>query len=163
MLTNFIDTLAASVVVTFIIGVGDRHLDNILFQIDTGKVVHIDFGFICDLDPKFFQPSIRLVQDWVRLMGDRFSEFQDLCCTFYSCLRKNASVILSYVSSCLNSELQSFLIVGKEKVIDNLQKKFALHLTEEESFGLIRDQIEIAYRSVFAKLNETAHRLASKT
>ncbi|KAL0208793.1 hypothetical protein P9112_011380 [Eukaryota sp. TZLM1-RC] len=161
LMANFIESLAVNVIMTFIIGVGDRHLDNILFQYHSGKVIHIDFGFICDLDPKFFQPAVRIVSSWVNVMGDRFQEFQDKCCSYYSILRKNMSSILSFIKCSINSQLQSFEVVGRKHILDTIVKKFAVEKTAEESYALIRDQIESAYRSVFAKLNETAHRLAT--
>lgn len=51
--------------VGYIIGLGDRHLDNVLIDMTTGEVVHIDYNvcfekgkrnldFICTLGQMFF-------------------------------------------------------------------------------------------------------------
>ncbi|KAE9421687.1 hypothetical protein Angca_003142, partial [Angiostrongylus cantonensis] len=32
----------------YVVGLGDRHLSNILFEIDTCKLVHIDLGMILE-------------------------------------------------------------------------------------------------------------------
>ena len=45
-------------VITYILGVGDRHYDNILIT-KNGKILHIDFGYILGRDPKPFQPIIK--------------------------------------------------------------------------------------------------------
>lgn len=46
-------------VMTYFLGVGDRHLENIMVDI-TGKFFHIDFGYILGQDPKPYPPPIKL-------------------------------------------------------------------------------------------------------
>ena len=41
----FASSLAASSICGYIAGVGDRHLDNILLDVSTGSLIHIDFGY----------------------------------------------------------------------------------------------------------------------
>ena len=43
---NFTRSVAVSSIVGHILGIGDRHLGNILIHQGTGEVVHIDFGFV---------------------------------------------------------------------------------------------------------------------
>lgn len=40
---NYIKSMAAYSCLGYIIGLGDRHLQNILIKKDEGKIVHIDF------------------------------------------------------------------------------------------------------------------------
>jgi FKBP12-rapamycin complex-associated protein len=42
--TNYIKSLAVMSIVGYILGLGDRHLCNIMIQKSSGKIVHIDFG-----------------------------------------------------------------------------------------------------------------------
>jgi phosphatidylinositol kinase/protein kinase (PI-3 family) len=46
--TAFAQSLAVMSMVGYLIGLGDRHLQNLLFEKRTGIVVHIDFGLIFD-------------------------------------------------------------------------------------------------------------------
>ena len=43
---NFTRSVAVSSIVGHILGIGDRHLGNILIDQGSGGVVHIDFGFV---------------------------------------------------------------------------------------------------------------------
>ncbi len=43
---NYTRSVAVSSIVGHILGIGDRHLGNILIDQRSGEVVHIDFGFV---------------------------------------------------------------------------------------------------------------------
>ena len=51
-------SVAVMSVVGFVIGLGDRHLDNILFDIRTGEVVHIDYNVCFDRGLKLKVPEV---------------------------------------------------------------------------------------------------------
>lgn len=44
IIRNYSVSLAVMSVIGYIIGLGDRHLDNILVKLGTGDVVHIDYN-----------------------------------------------------------------------------------------------------------------------
>jgi phosphatidylinositol 3-kinase len=95
---NFVYSCAGYCVVTYILGIGDRHLDNILIQ-RNGKLFHIDFGFILGADPKPMPSPMRIVQPMIDAMGGRHGEewntFLDLCVEMFNRLRKHADFFVS--------------------------------------------------------------------
>jgi phosphatidylinositol 3-kinase len=68
VLDTYIRSCAGYSVITYVLGVGDRHLDNLLLK-PTGEFFHVDFGFCFGRDPKPFRPPMRITQEMVNAMG----------------------------------------------------------------------------------------------
>ena len=67
---RFIKSLAGYCVITYLLGVGDWHLDNILLT-NGGYLFHIDFGYIYGEDPPLkgtISPRIRITKQMVDVM-----------------------------------------------------------------------------------------------
>jgi phosphatidylinositol 3-kinase len=66
-------------------------MDNLLLT-RTGKLFHIDFGFILGRDPKPMPPPMRLTREMVDAMGgtssELFTDFKKLCYTAFLHLRR---------------------------------------------------------------------------
>jgi phosphatidylinositol 3-kinase len=55
VMDTYVKSCAGYCMVTYLLGVGDRHLDNLLLH-QTGNFFHCDFSFILGEDPKKYQP-----------------------------------------------------------------------------------------------------------
>ena len=79
VMDTYIKSCAGHCVITYLLSVGDIHLDNLL-RCKSGKLFHIDFGFILGRDPKPMLPSMKPSKKIVEAMGgiqsDLFSDFK---------------------------------------------------------------------------------------
>ena len=94
--SKFINSLAVYSIITYLLGIGDRHLNNIMIH-KSGYLFHIDFGFILGNDPKFRVTYIRLCDDMIDALGgknsDNYKLFKIKCSKIFNCLRKHLGII----------------------------------------------------------------------
>ena len=98
---TYVRSCAGYCVATYLLGVGDRHLDNIMICGD-GHLFHIDFGFIFGRDPKPMPAPIRLTKEMIDGMGGpehaNYQKFKVLCCEAYNILRRSTTLFTTLVS-----------------------------------------------------------------
>jgi PI-3-kinase-related kinase SMG-1 len=90
--------------VGYIIGLGDRHLDNILIDYKTGEVVHIDYNVCFEKGLKLRVPEIvpfRMTQNMQRALGITGVEgsFRTACEQSLRVLRRNKETLLTLLEA----------------------------------------------------------------
>ncbi|GAY51877.1 hypothetical protein CUMW_137670 [Citrus unshiu] len=98
-LKRYSESVAAMSMVGHILGLGDRHLDNILLDFSSGDIVHIDYNVCFDKGQRLKVPEIvpfRLTQTIEAALGLTGIEgtFRANCEAVVSVLRKNKDILL---------------------------------------------------------------------
>ncbi|GAA5901956.1 hypothetical protein JCM8208_006648 [Rhodotorula glutinis] len=132
---TYIRSCAGYCVVTYLLGVGDRHLDNLLLSPD-GHFFHVDFGYILGRDPKPFPPAVKVCKEMVDALGGihspHYARFKSLCFTGFTTLRKNANLLINLVALMVEADVPD-IRVEPDKAVMKVQDKFLLALSEDEA------------------------------
>ncbi|KAJ1773772.1 hypothetical protein EV179_000091 [Coemansia sp. RSA 487] len=99
----YIRSAAVSSIAGWVLGIGDRHLQNILMDRSTAEVVHIDLGIAFDLGKLLPMPELvpfRLTREMIDGMGllGLQGTFQNTCQTALRVMRMNARVVITILN-----------------------------------------------------------------
>ncbi|EGG17773.1 phosphatidylinositol 4-kinase [Cavenderia fasciculata] len=132
---NFIKSMAAYSVVSYILQIKDRHNANILVD-DEGHIVHIDFGFIFDISPggdllTFEASPFKMNQEMIDIMGgkpnaEQFTWFMEQSVRAFLAARQHMDSIITLVELMLDTKLPCF----KEQTILHLRQRFCPNKSE---------------------------------
>ncbi|XP_037945852.1 phosphatidylinositol 4,5-bisphosphate 3-kinase catalytic subunit beta isoform [Teleopsis dalmanni] len=139
---EFTLSCAGYCVATYVLGVADRHSDNIMVK-RNGQLFHIDFGHILGhFKEKFGVRRERvpfvLTHDFVYVINkgradresDEFRYFQNMCEKAFLVLRKHGCLILSLFSMMISTGLPE---LSSEKDLNYLKETLVLEYTEEKA------------------------------
>ena len=158
---TYVKSCAGYCVITYLLGVGDRHLDNLLLAPD-GHFFHADFGYILGRDPKPFAPQMKLCKEMVEGMGSstspHYAAFKSYCFTAYTTLRKSSNLILNLFSLMVDANIPD-IKVEPQHAVEKVRERFHLEMSEEEAMrhfeGLIIDSVG----SIFPVVIDTIHNM----
>lgn len=158
---TYVKSCAGYCVITYLLGVGDRHLDNLLLA-PSGHFFHADFGYILGRDPKPFAPQMKLCKEMVEGMGSsaspHYAAFKSYCFTAYTTLRKSSNLILNLFSLMVDANIPD-IKVEPGRVVEKVRERFHLEMSEEEAIrhfeGLIIDSVG----SIFPVVIDTIHNM----
>jgi phosphatidylinositol 3-kinase len=141
LLTTYMCSLAAWTVITYLLGVGDRHMDNIMLT-DSGILFHIDYGFVLGKDPKPLAPHIRMNDSMIEGMGGKdsshYMEFKKICADVFLCLRRHISLFFNLLLVMAKADPPvTDLIFDAKYLEEQLSKRFLPGQTEAEARSTI--------------------------
>ncbi|GAM24534.1 hypothetical protein SAMD00019534_077090 [Acytostelium subglobosum LB1] len=126
---NFIRSMAAYSVVSYILQIKDRHNANILVD-EEGHIIHIDFGFIFDISPggdllTFEASPFKMSQEMIDIMGgkpgaEQFTWFMEQSVRAFLAARQHMDSIITLVELMLDTRLPCF----KEQTLLHLRNRF---------------------------------------
>ncbi|ETN76508.1 phosphatidylinositol 3- and 4-kinase [Necator americanus] len=98
-----------------VLGLGDRHLDNVLVNLDRGDIVHIDYNICFDKGRHLRVPEtvpFRLTQNILHALGPTQVEgvFRESCSHVLSTLREGREVLLTVLDAFLYDPLVDWTV-----------------------------------------------------
>ncbi|ODV85787.1 hypothetical protein CANARDRAFT_7157 [[Candida] arabinofermentans NRRL YB-2248] len=161
---NFIKSLAAYSIVTYLLEIKDRHNGNIMYDIE-GHILHIDFGFCFDIVPggvKFEQSPFKLTREMVNVMGgstetQAYKWFEELCVKSFLACRPYMNTIINAVIPMLDSGLPCF----KQTTIKHLTARFVPHKSDKEAAKYMRGLIKKSFESLATGVYDEFQRLTN--
>lgn len=158
-LETFVKSCAGYCVITYLLGVGDRHLDNLLLSPD-GHFFHADFGYILGRDPKPFAPAMKLCTEMIEGMGGSTSmdyrEFKQYCFTAYTTLRKSSNLILNLFSLMVDANIPDIKL-EPDKAVLKVKERFHLEMTEGDAINHFDRLIEDSASALFPVVIDRLH------
>lgn len=162
---KYICSCAGFCVISYLLDIGDRHLDNILLR-TSGELFHVDFSFVFGRDPKPFKSKIRFTQEMAAAMGGinspLYDQFLNICAKAYNALRRSAGMLLGMLRLMTESFVTDFTLKQRPvEVMNNTIELFQMQLNDEEAGKHIKQVINESLQAVMPVVLERMHRLAN--
>ncbi|PNF36119.1 hypothetical protein B7P43_G10961, partial [Cryptotermes secundus] len=163
---NFTASCAGYSVATYILGICDRHNDNIMLK-TSGHLFHIDFGkflgdaqmfgnFKRDRTPFVLTSDMAYVINGGDKPSAKFHHFVDLCCTAFNVVRRHGSLLLNLFGLMGSSGIPGVT----HDTVRYVQKALLPELSNPEAAATFARMIESSLRSWFTQFNFFLHNLA---
>ena len=157
-INNFINSLAGYCAVNYILGIGDRHDENIMFD-KKGRIFHIDFGYILGKDPYIYFP-FKITYEMIDCMGgiksENYQNFKQKCKNAYSILRENARTIVNMFYLMIDSGIPE---INNIESLNKLHEKFLPNLDKEQALNFFLNDLEATLNSILPAARERLHTL----
>ncbi|MCQ2815688.1 MAG: hypothetical protein MJ252_00330 [archaeon] len=144
---NFVDSLAAYSLVSYLIAIKDRHNGNILLD-KKGNLIQIDFGFILGISPggnlNFENAPFKLTKDYIQIMDGIHSEiflyFKSQFLKGLLTVRKYYQEFVSLIEIMADSgDMPCFFEKDKKEIIQQLTERFLIG----KGINEVEKQVEI--------------------
>ncbi|KAF6209139.1 hypothetical protein GE061_014883 [Apolygus lucorum] len=166
---EFTHSCAGYCVATYVLGVADRHSDNIMVK-KTGQLFHVDFGHILGHFKEKFgfrreRVPFVLTNDFVHVINKgqqrrealEFQVFRKICEQAFLILRRHGNLILSLFAMMISTGLPE---LSSENDLNYLRDTLVLDLNEEDALQHFRSKFDEALRNSWkTSLNWASHNM----
>jgi len=159
---NFARSVSAYCVATYVLGIGDRHNDNIMLQ-ECGDLFHIDFGHFLGnykkkLGIKRENAAFVFTNMYSHVLNgfesEQFALFKKLSCESYNIIRKNSDLIMNLLRLMIGTGIPELQCVED---VSWVQKCIIAGKTEEEAADHFTNLIHASHGNARTKIMEYTH------
>ena len=164
---NFTRSCAGYSIATYLLGICDRHNDNIMVK-KSGHIFHIDYGkflgdhqmvgnFKRDRSPFVLTPDmVYVINGCEKKPTEKFHEFVDLCCKGFNVIRQNGNLLLNLFTLMASSGIPGVTY----DAVRYVQRALLPDLSDSEAAATFARMIEESLSSWFTQWNFFFHNLA---
>eukprot|EP01083_Nonionella_stella_P300451 1025801_1 len=152
---NLIASAAGSYVASYVMGVRDRHFDNVLIRDNDCTLFHIDFGFVLGDTASVDTSKFAITADLKKLMGAYWDQFVELGVQAFLALRQKYKYLVKYARV-------AFEYLEKPDMVQDFIK-YQLHvddMTDYQAAKYIARKLKESPDSVKTKFKNAVHQLA---
>eukprot|EP01012_Entosiphon_sulcatum_P046293 TRINITY_DN6213_c0_g1_i2.p1 TRINITY_DN6213_c0_g1~~TRINITY_DN6213_c0_g1_i2.p1 ORF type:complete len:3158 (+),score=468.32 TRINITY_DN6213_c0_g1_i2:1235-9475(+) len=131
---TFSESAAVMSMIGYVLGLGDRHLDNILMDFDTGEVVHIDYNICFEKGQQLRVPEVvpfRMTPIMQTALGPQGTSgvFKNTCEAVLEVLRNRRFMLVMLLEAFVYDPLVEWTALkAEEDVHENMEVKVSLSL-----------------------------------
>ena len=155
-LKNLVASAAGSYIASFVLGVRDRHYDNVLIR-DDGTLFHIDFGYVMGSTLFMDTAEIAITSDLKRVISEQhWDNFVETAVNAYMTLRLHYQEILDYSNLVFDLGIEL-----KCNSSEFLYRKLMMSETDKRAEEIIRNKVATAPSKWATKFKNAAHYVAT--
>jgi len=166
---NFARSCAGYCVATFLLGIGDRHSDNIMVT-KYGQFFHIDFGHILgnfkskfnikrERSPFVFTPQMKYAIDGGQRSTELYETFLKWCSDAYNIMRQRSRLVLVLFALMVSAGMPELM---REEDIQYFQEKLNLHYDPKHSTEHMLKQINSSLKDKSRLVDNAIHAAVRK-
>lgn len=168
---RYLESLAGSSMASYILRLGDRHNGNIMLEMESGRLAHIDFGFVFGMRPgkdkiphtdfSFERAAFKITSEMIEIIDGKGSPLWDeFVKTMYDALmavRKKAQTLITLVEitghksmfPCFNQPGG-----GVKRVLRELKQRLFLDVPDHLVLAKVKKLAELSYQHIGTVLYE---------